>query len=303
MVAMVTGSFAGLSATAASAATTPACTATRATGTCTVSLGLTSGTFAPQGNTPKALPSLSSPAFTGIESSTGSIRTATVTIPTMPQSNTGTTETVKIYQKTMKAATGTINPQGAVTIGATLLFEIDVTEPVTQQCVTEAPSHVLLQSTSAYDATTEDVAVAAAPFTIPAFTSKSGTSCAIAASTATKRFSGSVGNVLTLDLHGPLAVPSAALPTSTALTVSPNTPPVMGQSVTLTATITATTSGATKPTGTIEFLNGTTVLNSQQVVSGTTVYHYSTTSLPAGTAKLTAVYWGGTVSTGARRLR
>ena len=200
----------------------------------------------------------------------------------MPQSNTGTTETVNIYQKTPDTATGTINPQGGVTIGTTVLFEIDITEPITQQCVTESPSHVLLQSTAPYDQTTEDVAVAAAPFTIPSFTSKSGTSCTAAAATATKRFSGSVGNVLTLDLHGPLAVPSAALPTSTALSVTPDEPPspVMGQPVTLTATITATPSGTTKPTGTMEFFNGGTLLNTQQVVSGTTAHSYSCRPFP-----------------------
>ena len=76
--ALVTGSFAA-TATTAGAATTP------------VTLALTSGTFAPQGNTPKALPAATTPALVGTENTrTGTIKPATLTIPPQPQSNTGT---------------------------------------------------------------------------------------------------------------------------------------------------------------------------------------------------------------------
>ena len=54
-IAIITGSFVGLSATVASAATT------------SFTMALTSGTFAPQGNTPKALPAATTPALTGNE--------------------------------------------------------------------------------------------------------------------------------------------------------------------------------------------------------------------------------------------
>jgi len=53
--ALVTGSFVGLSTTVASAATIPACT-THVTGTCVVTLTMTSGSFGVHGNTAAVLP-------------------------------------------------------------------------------------------------------------------------------------------------------------------------------------------------------------------------------------------------------
>ncbi len=95
-------------------------------------------------------------------------------------------------------------------------------------------------------------------------------------------------------------VTSAALtPTSTSLTASP-TQATVGQQVVLTATVSPAPSGS--PSGTVNFYNGTTLL---AAVSGNAsgVATFTTTSLPAGSNNITAVYSGnagfaGSTSTG-----
>ena len=292
-VAIVASAFVGVlgvaTATGAGAATAP------------VSLGLASGTFAPQGNPPKTLPATTTPALTGTENSkTGAITGASLIIPTQPENNTGTEETIKIYESNPGHATATINSAGNLTIADTFLFAVDITFPLQEQCVTQSPSHVLLQSTSPYNVATEDVALAASSFTIPAFSS---TNCGLASGTVTQRFSGSVGNVLTLDLHGPLTVPAPGSTTTTTLTAVPASPQLAGTGVTLTATLAGTTgtnqapvkttptTPTTNPTGTMKFYAGATLLGTQPVTGAVTTY--KTTTLPAGTDQLTAVYSGG----------
>ena len=86
--------------------------------------------------------------------------------------------------------------------------------------------------------------------------------------------------------------------TTTSVTVSPN-PSVYGQSVTLTATVSATTPGAGVPTGAVTFIEGlanppleivlgTGTLN----VSG--VASFTMSALPVGTDTITASYGGNT---------
>jgi Big-like domain-containing protein len=290
-VAIVASAFVGVlgvaTATEAGAATAP------------VSLDLASGTFAPQGNPPKTLPAATTPALTGSENTkTGVIAGASLIIPTQPEDNTGTRETIKIYESNPGHAVATINSSGDLTITDTLLFAVDITFPLTEQCVTQSPSHVLLHTTSPYDVGTQDVALAATAFTVAPFSS---TNCATAASTVTARFSGSVGNVLTLDLHGPLTVPGPGSTTVTTLTAVPGSPQLGGTSVALTATLSGTTGAnqapikttpaTTAPTGTMKFFDGTTLLSTQPVTSAAT--SYTTSALPPGTDQLTAVYSGG----------
>ncbi|MGA2050493.1 MAG: protease pro-enzyme activation domain-containing protein [Terracidiphilus sp.] len=76
-------------------------------------------------------------------------------------------------------------------------------------------------------------------------------------------------------------------PTTAALTATPN-PSVIGQSVKMTATITATLSGT--PTGTVQFWNGATSLGTATLSSG--VATLSTTTLPVGALTLQASYLG-----------
>ena len=75
------------------------------------------------------------------------------------------------------------------------------------------------------------------------------------------------------------------IPTATVLSSSLN-PATSGQSVTLTAKVTAS-SGAT-PTGTVTFMNGSKTLGTGTLTSG--VATYTTSTLPTGTLSLTAVY-------------
>ena len=176
------------------------------------------------------------------------------------------------------------------------MFELDITKPLSEQCVTVSPVHLLLQSTSPYNSSTQDVALSDTTFTIPAFGDLTPTSCKLAAGTVTARFSGSVGNVLTLDLHGALTVPPPATTTTTTLSATPPGPVLAGTTtVTVSATITGTgaTSPTTGPTGTMRFLNGTTLLATQPVTSATTIYKVPASALLGGSNELTAVYSGG----------
>ena len=73
--------------------------------------------------------------------------------------------------------------------------------------------------------------------------------------------------------------------TTTAVSFSP-AEPVLGQSATLTATITPAATGPASPTGTVEFFDGSTLLGSGTVSSD--VATLATTALPLGTSSITA---------------
>ena len=80
---------------------------------------------------------------------------------------------------------------------------------------------------------------------------------------------------------------SIVSPTTITLAAAPS-PAVLGQSVTLTATVAATLSGT--PTGSVAFFNGTNNLGSTSLVSGASTL--VTTSLPAGQLTLQAAFAG-----------
>ena len=97
---------------------------------------------------------------------------------------------------------------------------------------------------------------------------------------------------LATDSLGRLAPTSAATPsaTSTVLSSSAN-PSQAGQSVTLTATVTASATGAATPTGTVTIRDGTAVLGTAGLdASGRAVL--TTSGLAAGTHSITAEYGG-----------
>ncbi|MFE3938041.1 Ig-like domain-containing protein, partial [Streptomyces goshikiensis] len=83
--------------------------------------------------------------------------------------------------------------------------------------------------------------------------------------------------------------------TSTVLTAAPSSS-VFGQSVTLTATVTATSPGAGTPTGTVTFKDGGTTLGTVTLVSG--VATFTTSTLTVASHTLTAAYTGDTNFTG-----
>ncbi len=86
---------------------------------------------------------------------------------------------------------------------------------------------------------------------------------------------------------GPVTVVVQLTPTTTSLTSSLN-PVTLGQSATFTASVSG---GTPRPTGTIEFLDGTTVLGSATVnTSGTATFAIST--LTFGAQSMTAIYLG-----------
>jgi trimeric autotransporter adhesin len=78
---------------------------------------------------------------------------------------------------------------------------------------------------------------------------------------------------------------------TTTLTPTPASS-VSGQSVALTATVTGPAGNTTTPTGTVNFLNGTTLLGSGTLSGGTFTLH--TSALPVAANSITAVYLGDT---------
>jgi hypothetical protein len=92
-------------------------------------------------------------------------------------------------------------------------------------------------------------------------------------------------------VNGTLTITQAG--STTTLGVS-STAPALGQTVTLTAQVASATSGT--PTGSVQFMDGSTVLNTATLTGGTATF--ATTALALGTHSLTAVYLGDTNFTG-----
>jgi sugar lactone lactonase YvrE len=92
---------------------------------------------------------------------------------------------------------------------------------------------------------------------------------------------------------GPLSgsVHIAQAPSGASLSTSSPTP-ILGASVTMTATISSTTSGT--PTGTVNFYDGAMLLNATPVALSGGVAQLVLTTLPLGSQSLTAVYSGDT---------
>ncbi len=80
---------------------------------------------------------------------------------------------------------------------------------------------------------------------------------------------------------------------TTALTSSAN-PSTSGQSVTFTATVAAVSPGSGTPTGTVNFLDGTTTIGTDIALNSSGVATIATSTLTAGTHSITAVYSGDT---------
>ena len=98
------------------------------------------------------------------------------------------------------------------------------------------------------------------------------------------------------DANFTTSVSSAALPqvvnkaaTATALTAVPSSP-TLGQSVTFTATVSAVPPGAGTTTGSVSFMDGTTLLGTVPLTNGSAAF--STASLALGSHDITASYSG-----------
>ena len=270
--ALVTGSFVGLSATVASAATT------------SFTMAMTAGQFGVHNNPPATLPPPGSLA--GSEDPTnGAISGATISLSPYHTTNTGSTETIFIGQVTAGTATGLLSYTGTLRITDTLSALVTIHSPVVAHCLSE-PIHVNL--TGHYDSTTHTATISQANFTIPLFTT-----CGLARTALNSRFAGSTGNVMSLTLQGTLVLPPPpATPTTTTLIPTPPSPVLQGTSVTLTATVASGGQTAKTATGTMKFMAGGTQIGAtQSVVTGTA--SLTTTTLPTVTGQtLTAVYSG-----------
>ena len=89
--------------------------------------------------------------------------------------------------------------------------------------------------------------------------------------------------------YGSLVIAHASSATTLALS---NATPIFGTSVALTATVVSATSGT--PSGTVNFYNGVTLLNSTPAPLSAGVAAISIATLPVGTLSLTAIYSGST---------
>ena len=273
---LMAAGFLGVSSSVASATTS------------SYTLTMTSGSFGVHSNTPTAL---STPASIAghVSSTTGNLTSSTLTIPAWHESNTGSSETIHLYESTSGSGTGTINYLGDMTYTDTLTIEVHITSPITQKCYS-SPVDILLSSSSPYNTTTHDVTLTESNFSIPNFKS---TTCSFAASTLDSKFSGSSGNVLTLNLHGTLPEPGrrrrphrrpcfrrprpARRSTGPRSRSRPQWRRPQGPR-------------STTATGTMKFLDGTTVLATVAVSGGTA--SYTTSTLATKTNKPTAKYTG-----------
>jgi len=86
------------------------------------------------------------------------------------------------------------------------------------------------------------------------------------------------------------AVTQIVIPTTTAVTSSTN-PSTFGDSVTFTATVSAT-AGSSTPTGSVQFQDNGSNLGSPQTLNGSGVATLTTSSLSGGSHTITAVYGG-----------
>ncbi len=277
-IAVVAGSFVGLPATVASAATSP------------FTMTMTAGQFGVRGNPPATLPAPGSLAGSE-DRTTGAISGATISLSPYHTTNTGSTETIFIGQVTAGTASGLLSYTGTLRITDTLSALVTIHSPVSEQCLSE-PIHVNL--TGHYDSTTQTATISQTNFTIPNFpTTTPGKTCGLANTELNTRFAGSTGNVMSLTLQGTLVLPPPpATPTSTTLVPTPPSPVLQGTSVTLTATVVSGGQTAKIATGTIKFMvGGTQIGATQSVVTGTA--SLTTTTLPPVTGQtLTAVYSG-----------
>lgn len=101
---------------------------------------------------------------------------------------------------------------------------------------------------------------------------------------------GSAAPNYTATLSAPAALTITSASSRTVLTTS-NPAPNFAVPLTLTATVTSSTTGT--PTGTVQFLNGATVLGSGTLNAGG-VATLSVSALPLGVSSITAVYLGDT---------
>ncbi len=184
-----------------------------------------------------------------------------------------------------------------------LAFLQQPTDTVAGQAITPAVTVAVedqFGNVVAGDTSTVTLTVASGPGTFTA-----GSTTAVAASNGLATFSNLVlqtAGTYTLQASDGSLVGAVSAPftikqatTTTTLTSSPN-PSTYGQAVTFTATVSPQYAGT--PTGTVQFEEGSTVLDTETLVGGTA--SFSTAVLTAGGHTITAVYSGDGNFTGSQ---
>ncbi len=183
-----------------------------------------------------------------------------------------------------QAATSLSSVSGTATFGGTATLMATLTSSVTSQPIAGETVDFTLDGTSVGSAVTDSTGVAT--LSSVATTDAVGTHTgAVVAS-----YAGSTNYLPAANATGDLVVSQAS--TTTTLASSTN-PSVSGQSVTFTATVAVVSPGSGTPTGTVNFLDGTTVIGTDEPLTAG-VATFSTSSLAVATHSITAVYSGDT---------
>ena len=283
-------------------------------GTEPFSLNMTSGSWTvlstPPG-TSQPFPPQTTTTLTGtVAPLTGAITDATLSLPAQYQvcsAAAGGCTNYFMDEANPGTATGQINSNGDITLNDSLSYTLDITQPVTHQCLS-TPINMVFQSTAPYNTSTGDVTLSASNYNIPDFTGTDGNpdgatnSCGIAqggpgmigvnGGSYPYGVAGSTNNNTTLNLQGtglPIPPPPGKA-TTNVLTASPASPQLTTTSVTLTDTISSGGSTATAATGNVNFMANGDVIGTVPVSNGGATY--TTTTLPSQTNQLTAVYSG-----------
>ncbi len=275
-------------------------------GTEPFSLNMTSGSWAvlatgsPPGP-PQPFPSQTTTTLTGtVAPLTGAITDATLTLPVQDNvcsAAAGGCTNYFMDEVDPGTATGSINSNGDITLNDSLSYTLDVTTPLTAECLS-TPINMTFQSTAPYNTSTGDVTLSASNYNIPRFTDAPGGSCGLAGEGLngnlgdSYQVAGSTNNNTTLNLQGtglPIPPPPGKTTTNT-LTASPVSPQLTTTSVTLTDTISSGGSTATDATGNVNFVANGNVIGTEPVSNGSATF--TTTKLPSQTNQLTAVYSG-----------
>ncbi len=284
-------------------------------GTEPFSLNMTSGSWtvlSTASGTSQPFPPQTTTTLTGtVAPLTGAITDATLSLPVQNgvcSAAAGGCTNYFMDEVDPGTATGSINSNGDITLNDSLSYTLDITQPVTQQCLS-TPINMIFQSTAPYNTSTGDVTLVAANYNIPDFggvpdgnPNERPNSCGIAqggpgsigvnSGLYPTGVAGSTNNNTTLNLQGtglPIPPPPGKA-TTNVLTASPASPQLTTTSVTLTDTISSGGSTATAATGNVNFLANGNVIATEPVSNGSATY--TTTTLPSQANQLTAVYSG-----------
>lgn len=218
--------------------------------------------------------------------STTDLPTGTLSITAVYSGNAGfgastsTVKSVTVSAQTVTATALSVAPNPAIA-GQAVTFTATVTPAPTGTPSGTVSFHkgIMLLGT----ATVNSLGVAV--FTTSTLTA--GTSGFTASYSGNTGFAGSLSAVQSVTIN-------AGTPTTTTLTTSPN-PATAGQAVTLTVTVAPAPTGS--PLGTVNFLNGATLLGTATLNSAG-VATFTVSSLPSGTDVITAVFSGNAASAG-----